>query len=668
MLTVYKKSNIDDINPNRISQEEESNELTVKAENVTTSPYRQFVTQEEKEALVSILDIMGGTAGAAMYKQTYDVDFDGIVDKAEVALSAESVAWENIINKPTELSNSDTLHTHENKEIIDKFSEDGTGKLLYNNESFDVDLSPYMKISSYDIDRDGVIDNSKYSEGTNWDGIVNKPLFYTPSAHTHSIKDIDGEIDANKLNGLSSDYFLKKTDKITISQIEDIDDWEFGLLEVNGGKSDSNYNSVLNNESQITIRNDTEEFWRANNPKLKNCEIGMNSSDKRIKIGNGISKWNSLPYALNIPSSIRFNMKCNDFISKYYNDINNIPSVSTSILDISEKVHLDTVSVQYNDTVVGYNDCVIGIPFNASNVLYYKNDEVETFADGVETLNSLGAGWWSGVYDQNEKIYCAPYNSNYILVINSKTKEADVIGRNAFDTTKYNKYTRGTYCPLNEKIYFAPHNTTKILEIDPKTDEIEFYEDLDLFSSTENCCDVKYSPVDEKLYFIPKSGVNIIQFDPIFKTIKSVAKISTVENVKKFSNAVLAPNGNIYIIPSYGYDYMVEFDPITYSVNEIDYNTTSYYDSINSVLAPNGNIYITPAGMSDYQQVVSFNINNNTARVIYTASSQDETWSGGVLLSNGKIVCLPRTSNTILTINTNIDNSPINIETLKVFR
>ena len=665
MATIYRKTDTEG-NPNRMAQEEKSEEVKIKAENVVTSPYRQFVTQEEKEALASVLDIMGGTAGSAMYKQTYDIDSDGIVDKAEVAINAESVAWENIVNKPVEFDNVNILHSHDNKEILDKLSEDDNGKLLYDGNSFEVDLSSYMSKSLYDIDNDGIIDKAKYSESTNWDGILNKPLFYTPSSHTHSINDIDGEINATKLNGLNADQFLKKNDKITISQIEDISDWDFGLLEINGGTSSSTYEDTLNNESQITVRNDTEDFWHNNNPILKNCEIGMNSNDKRIKIGNGINKWNSLSYYLNTPSSVRFNKLSNDFISNCYNDINNIPTPSVSKYDISSIVHLDITSIQYNDTVIGYDDCVIGIPYNASNVLYYKDGQVEVFGDAIETLNSRGAGWYSGVYDQSEKIYCAPYNSNYILVINTKTKEVDVIGQNAFDSTKYNKYTRGTYCPLNGKIYFAPHNTTKILEIDPKNDSIEFYEDLTIFSSTENCCDVKYSPNDEKLYFIPKYGTDIIQFDPIFKTIKVVAKASNAENIKKFSNAILAPNGNIYIIPSFGYDYIVIFDPISYLIKEIDYVTTSYYDSINSVLAPNGNIYIIPSGVSN-DQIIAFNIDTNLPKIVYSANSDTERWSGGALLQNGKIICLPYTSNSILTIDIKIDNL-INSNALKIFR
>lgn len=664
LSTVYRKEDIE-VDPKRLVPEVVPDDVKVKAENVITSISRQFVTREQKEALVEVLNIMGGVAGSAMYKQTYDTDEDGIVDKAEVADIANSIAWENIVNKPAEFDNPETLHTHENKDVLDKLSEDDDGKLLYNGESFNVDLSPYMKKALYDMDGDGLVDRAKYAEGSNWDNILNKPLFYTPSAHSHSINDIDGAINATTLNGLSSEQFLKLSDKISIQQIEDIEDWNFGLLEINGGTSSSVYDDIINNESQITIRNDKNEFWTLNNPVLKNCEIGMISSDKRIKIGNGLNKWNSLPFSYNTPSSIRFNTISNNYMANTYNDVNNIPTPSINKIDISDIVHLDEISVQFNDSVRGYDDCVIGVPYNASSVLYYKNGEVETFGEGIETLNSKGAGWYSGVYDLNGKIYCAPYNADCILIIDTVNKEVDILGQNAFDTTKTQKYTRGTYCPLNNKIYFAPHNTNKILEINPKNNKIEFYEDLELFSTTENCCDVQYSPCDEKLYFIPKFGGNIIQFDPITKVIRSVVTISTVSDAKKFSCSILAPNGLIYIIPSFGYDYLIIFDPITHTFKEIDYITTVYYDSINSVMAPNGNIYVIPSGVSN-DEVINFNINTNVPRVTYDAQSSTDRWSGGALLSNGKIVCLPYTAKTILIIDTRIDNN-ISEDALDIF-
>ena len=152
----------------------------------------------------------------------------------------------------------------------------------------------------------------------------------------------------------------------------------------------------------------------------------------------------------------------------------------------------------------------------------------------------------------------------------------------------------------------------------------------------------------------------------MFKRIKVVAKASNAENIKKFSNAILAPNGNIYIIPSFGYDYIVIFDPISYLIKEIDYVTTSYYDSINSVLAPNGNIYIIPSGVSN-DQIIAFNIDTNLPKIVYSANSDTERWSGGALLQNGKIICLPYTSNSILTIDIKIDNL-INSNALKIFR
>lgn len=54
----------------------------------------------------------------------------------------------------------------------------------------------------------------------------------------------------------------------------------------------------LNNQINVRIvhKNDTYENWTKNNPVLLNSEIGYDSTNKKIKIGDGITEWNLLPY------------------------------------------------------------------------------------------------------------------------------------------------------------------------------------------------------------------------------------------------------------------------------------------------------------------------------------------------------------------------------------
>ena len=50
--------------------------------------------------------------------------------------------------------------------------------------------------------------------------------------------------------------------------------------------------------SQIISRNDISQNWEIKNPILSKGEIGYDSTNKKIKIGDGVSHWNDLNYVL----------------------------------------------------------------------------------------------------------------------------------------------------------------------------------------------------------------------------------------------------------------------------------------------------------------------------------------------------------------------------------
>ncbi|MBQ7594079.1 MAG: hypothetical protein IJU48_06985 [Synergistaceae bacterium] len=47
---------------------------------------------------------------------------------------------------------------------------------------------------------------------------------------------------------------------------------------------------------QFRIRGDTAENWERVNPTLNNRELAYDSTAKRLKVGDGLTKWNELPY------------------------------------------------------------------------------------------------------------------------------------------------------------------------------------------------------------------------------------------------------------------------------------------------------------------------------------------------------------------------------------
>ena len=46
----------------------------------------------------------------------------------------------------------------------------------------------------------------------------------------------------------------------------------------------------------ITLRRDSALNWYVNNPKLALGEAGVDMTNFRFKVGNGIDNWNELPY------------------------------------------------------------------------------------------------------------------------------------------------------------------------------------------------------------------------------------------------------------------------------------------------------------------------------------------------------------------------------------
>lgn len=52
---------------------------------------------------------------------------------------------------------------------------------------------------------------------------------------------------------------------------------------------------------KVQLRNDTSAAWSAANPVLMRGEVGIDRDSGRIKVGDGVTAWNSLPFALTGP-------------------------------------------------------------------------------------------------------------------------------------------------------------------------------------------------------------------------------------------------------------------------------------------------------------------------------------------------------------------------------
>lgn len=46
----------------------------------------------------------------------------------------------------------------------------------------------------------------------------------------------------------------------------------------------------------VIIRHGSAALWKSTNPLLASGEPGIETDTKKMKVGDGVTKWNSLPY------------------------------------------------------------------------------------------------------------------------------------------------------------------------------------------------------------------------------------------------------------------------------------------------------------------------------------------------------------------------------------
>ncbi len=96
----------------------------------------------------------------AMLKDDFDVNGNGIVDRAEVA---DAVDWNNITNKPTNLADG---HNHSNKAALDLITKDASDNPLWNGAAWPGGSgSGDMLKSVYDTTNSGIVDSAETLDG-----------------------------------------------------------------------------------------------------------------------------------------------------------------------------------------------------------------------------------------------------------------------------------------------------------------------------------------------------------------------------------------------------------------------------------------------------------------------------------------------------------------------
>jgi hypothetical protein len=122
--------------------------------------------------------------------------------------------------------------------------------------------------------------------------------------------------------------------------------------------------------SKIQLRNDTQLNWQNVNPTLLQGELGIEIDTKRIKIGDGTTQWNNLPYDFNINklSNVLYVGASGDFPTiksaiDYLSINGNMLNPYSIFLDAGEHSIDDTVTINlpYNLVIRGYSSEVTNV-------------------------------------------------------------------------------------------------------------------------------------------------------------------------------------------------------------------------------------------------------------------------------------------------------------------
>jgi hypothetical protein len=177
-------------------------------------------------------------------------------------------------------------------------------------------------------------------------------------------------------------------------------------------------------QTLIQVRRGTTSEWINTNPTLSAGEWGLDTSTKRYKIGDGLTAWNSLPYASILPNSndlvgssgigitfaattgVPVNISVTGILSSQINDFNSAVDARITNAAISEEQVQDiiasgdhvTTGFLRNGTgiVLDYNDIENFLTINVSGYSLlghtHSSSEITDFTESVQDEVGVNAG------------------------------------------------------------------------------------------------------------------------------------------------------------------------------------------------------------------------------------------------------------------------------------
>ena len=317
------------------------------------------------------------------------------------------------------------------------------------------------------------------------------------------------------------------------------------------------------------------------------------------------------------------------------------------------------------------------------NLFTYLDSTLNSLPENsISIINGLTADtskWYGGVL-ANGNIYCIPYNSSSLLIINPKLNRVYVTSTISSNTSKW---IGGVLAP-NGKIYCCPDSQDSVLIIDPTISAFDTTTISGLGSSSSKWSGAVLSP-NGKIYCIPRNNSNVLAINPSLNTVDTTTLVGLGSGTNKWWGGALAPNGKIYGTP-YSSSSVLSLDPDNPIVSLTGTHTLSTYDDSIRTLTGSGSSFLTELTIGDNVIVntssgstytghvefissqtslkfalalgISLTVAGNITNLQRTKRADIETiqglstalWRGSVLAPNGKLYSMPSGSSRVLII------------------
>ena len=282
-------------------------------------------------------------------------------------------------------------------------------------------------------------------------------------------------------------------------------------------------------------------------------------------------------------------------------------------------------------------------PFNSDFILVIdtSNNSTYTFGSGLG-----GTLWSTGVLADNGKIYCPPFAGDSVLVIDTNSDTYYEILEGSFAIGTATDIWAGGSKASNGKIYFAPYRNVSILVIDPTAETFttiaapELNADANFFSTCLG--------LDGKIYCIPFSYTQIMVIDPATDTKSYLPTVYSGSG--KWLGASLAKNGAVYCT-NLNSSQSLKINTLTQATSLVAY-TFTIGSNRGAATDAEGNVWFSPFSSPFFYKIDSL---TDTVFSYPISPLSDASYATLVLAQNGKMYSIPFDSTTIRVIGQDVE-------------